>query len=284
MSIRNLKRRGAGGRPILLDVYPAAPALGVLVFVHGFKGFKDWGHWHLLGTNLAQAGYTFVAFNFSHNGTRPEALQEFVDLEAFGQNNFSKERYDLEEVLRWLRDKPEEIPAEALALNNLWLIGHSRGGPIALLTAARDPRIAGLVTWASVSSLAYAWPDQAFLDRWKREGQYTVVNGRTGQEMPIYYQLYEDYRAHRSEMDVHRAAQALNKPYLIQHGTQDPAVPEEAARNLHRWTPGSHLHLIQGGDHVFGGRHPWKSDALPPHSRELLDEVLAFLAAHQKGQ
>lgn len=281
---RNIPLEGAGGRLFLLDVYPALPARGILVFAHGFKGFKDWGHWHVLGEAFARAGYTFVAFNFSHNGTTPEAPTDFADLEAFGQNNYSKELYDLQQVLAWLRQAPSPVPADALALHNLWLVGHSRGGPIALLSATGDEQVAGLLTWASVSSLAYAWPDADFLRQWREKGQYTVVNGRTGQEMPLYYQLYEDFRARQGEFDVQRAARNLNKPCLIQHGTDDPAVAPLAARQLHDWIPGSVLHLIEGADHVFGGRHPWEFTGLPDHSKVLLGNALAFLEERGVGQ
>jgi hypothetical protein len=274
---RNITLEGAGERPFLLDVYPAAPARGTLVFAHGFKGFKDWGHWHMLGEAFARAGYTFVAFNFSHNGTTPETPAGFADLEAFGQNNYSKELYDLQRVVDWLRQAPLPVPADALALHNLWLIGHSRGGPIALLTAAGDAQVAGLITWASVSSLAYAWPDEDFLRQWREKGRYTVINGRTGQEMPLYYQLYEDFRARQAELDVQQAARKLDKPCLIQHGTEDPAVPPLAARQLHNWISASELHLIEGADHVFGGRHPWESADLPDPSKELLKKAVAFL-------
>ena len=37
----------------------------------------------------------FVKFNFSHNGTTLESPSDFKDLESFGNNNFSKELYDL---------------------------------------------------------------------------------------------------------------------------------------------------------------------------------------------
>ncbi|WP_435524823.1 hypothetical protein [Chryseobacterium indoltheticum] len=36
-----------------------------------------------------------VKFNFSHNGTTVEDPENFADLEAFGNNNYSKELSDL---------------------------------------------------------------------------------------------------------------------------------------------------------------------------------------------
>lgn len=276
--VRNLTLTGSDQRPFLLDVsYPAnAPLRGRIVFVHGFKGFKDWGHWHLLAQKFVEAGYLFAKFNFSHNGTTPEAPEDFVDLEAFGNNNFSRELYDLQVVLDWL-DRPQAAWAES-ADNSAptVLIGHSRGGPIALLQAAADERIRAVVTWASVSQLDYAWPDEAFLKKWQQTGSYSVVNGRTGQKMPLYYQLYEDYTAAGDRFNTRLAAQALRVPWLIVHGTADPAVPVEAAKTLHDFRPEAQLEWIEGANHVFGGTHPFPEQELPAHSRQLAEVTLDF--------
>jgi len=38
------------------------------VYVHGFKGFKDWGFVPYIGETFASKGFAFLTFNFSHNG------------------------------------------------------------------------------------------------------------------------------------------------------------------------------------------------------------------------
>ena len=74
----------------------------VVIFVHGFKGFKDWGHFPTVGDEMAKAGFAFVSFNFTHDGTTVENPSDFADLEAFGNNNYTKELDDLESVLNWI--------------------------------------------------------------------------------------------------------------------------------------------------------------------------------------
>jgi len=56
-TVRNVPVTGANQRTFLLDVYypPGKPLRGRVVFSHGFKGFKDWGHWDLLGQAFADA-------------------------------------------------------------------------------------------------------------------------------------------------------------------------------------------------------------------------------------
>ena len=40
----------------------------VIIFTHGFKGFKDWGGFPYMMKRIASKGFTAVSFNFSHNG------------------------------------------------------------------------------------------------------------------------------------------------------------------------------------------------------------------------
>jgi dienelactone hydrolase len=79
--------------------------LPLTIFVHGYKGYKDWGAWELMGEKFAKAGFYFVKFNFSHNGTTIESPDEFADLEAFGENNYSKELEDLEMVINHFKNQ-----------------------------------------------------------------------------------------------------------------------------------------------------------------------------------
>lgn len=246
---------------------------GTVIFAHGFKGFKDWGHWHLIAEAFSRAGYCFVKFNFSHNGTTPEQPLDFADLEAFGQNNFSKELMDLETVVTWAQSPASPCDPSG----PVFLIGHSRGGPIVLIQAARDPRIKGVITWAAVSDLEFAWRDPKQVEAWKKAGVFYVLNARTGQQMPLYFQLYEDFQAHREAYSAQGAMQALNIPALIIHGEADTSVPASAALQLQAWNPRARLHLIAGADHVFGGSHPWSKPELPLASRELVDTSIVFL-------
>lgn len=277
---QELQLKGAEERSFSLDYTLLADGRPkpVIVFCHGFKGFKDWGHWQAVALAFAKRGYVFVKFNFSHNGTRPETPLDFSDLEAFGRNTYSKELYDLRVVLdhlysgRLIRETEEANPAR------LCLSGHSRGGGIALLQAARDPRIKAVATWASVARLDYSWQDPERIRRWEEEGVLYAFNSRTKQQMPLYFDLYLDFQAHQKAYDLCRAASSLRIPHLIVHGSKDPAVPVEAAHELQNCHPAAELAIIEGADHVFGGRHPWTKEDLPPHSQKLIERQVSFLA------
>lgn len=275
----NVQIPGKHGKPILLDIFFNENGNGkrpVAVFAHGFKGFKDWGCWHKVAERFAEEGTLFIKFNFSHNGTTPDDPTGFGDLEAFGRNNFSIELDDLSALIDWLHSN-KELEKE-MDLSRLSLIGHSRGGGICVIKAAEDDRISKLVTWAGVAKF-----DRLFsvdMNEWKREGVVYTMNVRTGQQMPLYYQLYEDFTGNNERLNIISACSRITIPSLIVHGTNDEAVPLSHAEELKESIHDSLLHIIQGGTHTFGMKHPCENDELPAQMREVVDVTIGFLKQH----
>jgi len=280
--IKNKIIDGQHNKPIALDAYfkQNQTKKPIIIFVHGFKGFKDWGHFNLLAKTFANAGFCFIKFNFSHNGTSPEHLTEFVDLEAFGNNNFSKELDDLGSVIDWTINN-SDIDENEIDKSEIYLVGHSRGGGIAILKAYEDARIKKLVVWASVNEYGKFWSKER-MERWKSEGVMYIDNLRTKQKMPLYYQLYDDYFANLDRLHIPTAVKKLQQPFLIIHGTKDEAVPHEDALAMHSWNKNSKMLTIENGTHVFGGKHPYTADILPEDSQKVVDASIAFFKSQNK--
>ncbi|WP_430411108.1 alpha/beta hydrolase family protein [Kordia sp.] len=249
----------------------------IVVFCHGYKGFKDWGAWDLVAETFAAAGYFFVKFNFSHNGGTMEQPIDFPDLKAFGENNYTKELIDLEDIILHLSKDDFHFRGEC-TLHNISLIGHSRGGGIATIKAEESSKISNVISWAGVSDYASRFPKGEKLDDWKNSGVYYVINGRTKQEMPHYYQFFEDFQANKTRLDIERATKNVKIPHLIIHGTTDPAVSVEEAKLVHQWSPNSKLYLIEHADHVFGARHPWEHATLPKDLQEVVQTTINFIS------
>jgi pimeloyl-ACP methyl ester carboxylesterase len=273
---RNIQIEGNHGKPILADVFykESSSQKPVIIFCHGFKGFKDWGAYNWMARFFAEKRYVFVKFNFSHNGTTPDHPEEFADLEAFGNNNFSIELDDLDAVIDWIRKTPL-IPEGQKNLDAIYLIGHSRGGGIAILKAAFDKRIKKLATWASISDFGLAW-NEDIAKQWQQDGVMHMENARTKEKMPLYYQLYEDYIAHKKELDISRAVDKITIPFLIVHGTEDETVPFERALEMKRWNQKAKLDLIPHGSHTFGVRHPFDELNLPFDMQVVLEHTEEF--------
>jgi len=277
MMIKNRSIKGEHNKPILLDVcYKKNNTKKPLViFCHGYKGYKDWGAFDLMSDNFIGNDLFLVKFNFSHNGGTVENPIDFPDLEAFGENNYSKEQDDLNSVLDWVLSVSEFN--EELDKNNITLIGHSRGGGAVILKAAYDTRITKLVTWASVSDYKLRFPDGQILEHWKKEGVAYIENARTLQQMPHYIQFYEDFVKNEEKLTIKTAAQQLQIPHLIVHGTEDATVPLAEAKSIRNWSEKSSLFIVEGGDHGFGAKQPWGSSELPVDFAEVLVETIDFI-------
>jgi uncharacterized protein len=266
---------GSKGRPITVDVFfiPDGKPKPVVIFSHGFKGFKDWGHFNLLGAIFAERGFTFVKFNFSYNGTTPGNLTSTDDLEAFGNNNYLIELGDLGLVIDWVCNEFSE--RQQADPNRIYLLGHSRGGGVSILKAASDPRVKKLVTWASVSDfLNRNSPDT--IRRWEKEGVVHTTNARTGQQLPLYFQFYKSLIENRAQLDITKSASGLKIPYLIIHAADDEAVPVKEARALHKAARSSELLILDTGGHTFGVRHPFEELVLPPISDMVTKRTIEF--------
>ncbi len=261
------------GKPILMDLRRAEVSQGdLLVFCHGFKGFKDWGAFDLVSQRFAETGIDFLKFNFSHNGTTPEHPQEFVDLEAFAKNTFSQEMEDLDTVIQWVKSANSPLKPE-----RIHLMGHSRGGGLAVLCAS-EKNMASLTTWAAVSDFGKKWSED-FLARAREKNGVVVKNGRTGQDMPIYYSFYQDYLDHFQRLSIPLRALEVRCPSLIVHGRNDQAVHFDAALDLNKWITGSELLLLNAADHTFGARHPWTDSELPEDLEKVVRASIEFISA-----
>lgn len=245
--------------------------LPLVIFAHGYKGYKDWGTWGLMAEAFARAGYFFVKFNFSHNGTTISDPDNFGDLEAFGNNNYTKELSDYQTIIGYFENHPK-VDSGKIAI-----MGHSRGGGDTVLQAQRDPKVKALITLAGVNNFVTRFPKNDRLEQYREKGVFYVTNGRTKQEMPHYWQFYENFRENESELDIQKAAQNLQKPYLIIHGTEDEAVKIKEAELLHKWAKNSELIIIDGANHVFGGREPWNSNTLPADLEKVVNYSTEFL-------
>ncbi|MBC7687158.1 MAG: alpha/beta fold hydrolase [Aquabacterium sp.] len=277
--VKNTLIPGSEGRQMAIDIFykDEGKALPVVIYAHGFNGFKDWGNFDLIAKAFASAGYVLVKFNFSHNGTTPSRPEDFADLEAFGNNNYTKQLFDLGEVISWVSD-PLNKYIHAIDSGKIFLIGHSMGGGVAVLKAAEDTRIKKLITWAGISECKTpwgGWPPERIVE-WKQSGVEYYLNSRTNQKMPLYYQLYLDYQQNQQRLNISSAIKKLNIPVLICHGTLDNAVPLTKALALKAWQPAAELYTVES-DHVFGRKHPWLQTDLPAAMQAVVSKSLEFL-------
>lgn len=263
---------------ILIDVRAAgrdSPRPAIVV-VHGFKGFKDWGMFPPLADRLSRAGFATVTFNLSGSGV--DDTGELVWPERFGRDTYSAELRDLGQVM----DALERGELGVAPPSSLGLLGHSRGGGIAVLHAAGDTAVRALVTWSAISSVERWSPHD--VAEWRAEGSKEILNARTGRRTPLFTDILDDVERHATgSLDIMKAATRLEIPWLIVHGTEDESVSHLEADALRAASPldTTRLLAVEGAGHTFGAGHPWDPQVHDTSAlRRVFDMTLAWFAAH----
>lgn len=266
---RNKVYHGANDRTALYDLSIPENAKAVIVFAHGYKGFKDWGTFSFWHSFFAQQHIAFLRFNFSHNGIGLEQLGEFTDLDAFAENRLSYEVEDFNLILNDLSifEALDDVPVA--------LMGHSKGGGIAQIVASKRSNIDKLILFASISDFDLRFPWDK--DVWKNEGVVEIVNARTKQVMQHNYSFYQDYIDHKEDFDLKHCRKAIKCPVFVVQGEIDPAVPVWEAETIASECENSELKIYPDADHVFGAQHPYVENTLPQPIQELLSDVCAFI-------
>lgn len=244
-----------------------------LVFVHGFKGFKDWGFGPYLGSYFAEKGFTVVTFNFSHNGVG-ENLIEFTELEKFAKNTFSREVRELNELINAIRNGFfDEISSNS----KIGICGHSRGGAISLLASSKRNDIDAVAVWASIAKLDRYSDRQK--EEWRKKGSFDVMNMRTKQVMSLGICLLDDVVQNGNDsLNIENAIANLKRPLLIAHGDQDLAVPIAEAELLYSCADKSLTEFLKiyGCGHTFDIVHPFAGTT--KKFEDLLDVTNRFFA------
>ena len=198
----------------------------VVVIGHGVTGNKDRPFVIALAEGLAKAGVTVLRFSFSGNGASGG---------KFTESTVSKEVEDLGAVIDAVQDE------------KICYVGHSMGGAVGVLSAAKDPRIKALI------SLAGMVHTKAFAER-----EFGTVKPGEGfmwddPNCPLSREYMEDMARIGSVLNE---APKIKVPWLLVHGTEDDVVPIQESREIFaRANEPKQFVELKGASHVFGGEH-----------------------------
>ena len=272
---------------------PAMETKGTVLFLHGYKGYMDWGAWNRVGDHFASTGWRFLRINFTHNGTTPERPSEFNDLKAFAANTYSRELDEAVATLRALRTPGSTEESRIISSLPLAVIGHSRGGGIACLAAEEADRLIRqdgsrgvdhLITWAAVADFQSRFPTGEELMAWKSSGHREVIHHRTRQRLHHNWSFYQDAQDHRDRLHIESAMSRFGGTTLVVHGEDDPAVKLDHAQRLAGWGRHTTLFVLKEAGHTFGAQEPWIKPHLPAPLMATTQTTLHFLEEGRAAQ
>lgn len=264
--------------PISIDIFTpdSVKHSSVVLFLHGFKGAKDWGPFPVACQAICDQGFAVCAFNLSHSGVS-QSVDFFDRLDLFATQTFGKDHSDIRSVI-------DSVTSHSLPGSQHWntkkiaIVGHSKGGYSSVIAAADFSEIGVLITWAGVDDYLNRWSPKHVSD-WETEGVTYIENGRTKQKMPLFRAIQDELQAAPQQWRAISKVAHLHKPALFIHGDNDESVSPSSSFNLFNAYADvrKKIVLIPGAGHTFSGSHPWKEQQLPTHLKHCVQESISFL-------
>jgi putative redox protein len=222
---------------------PERPPVGAVVAGHCFTCSRHTGVLRRICSDLCDAGFMALRFDFSGNGQSQG---------QFEQSTWSKQILEMEAAIAQMQEK---------GATWIGLAGHSLGAAIALLVARRMKTVSALCRVAGRISetrpLHFLTLSQQ--DDLARTGQVGFTS--RGRALTLNREFFDDADRH----DLTAATRALTVPMLVVHGDRDEIIPVSEAHLAKAANPGMvELSIVAGGDHML---------ARPDHQRQVARDV-----------
>ncbi|NRB73055.1 MAG: alpha/beta fold hydrolase [Verrucomicrobiales bacterium] len=199
----------------------------LVIIGHGVTGDKDRLWAVALAEALAEAGFNALRFSFAGNGKSDGKFEACT---------ISKEVKDLKAIVD---------AAEEEGYHRICYAGHSMGGAVGVLAAAKDERIELLI------SLAGMVHTKKFCET--EFGEVTPGKGNMWDEegCPLSKAYVDDMNKINTVLNK---TEKIEVPWLLVHGDKDDVVPVEEGQEMYvaAYEP-KELVILEGVDHVFSG-------------------------------
>nr|VDC85976.1 unnamed protein product [Brassica oleracea] len=232
----------------LVGVLQDTGSTETVVICHGFQSSKDRIPMRTIANVFESAKITTFRFDFAGNGESQGSFQ---------YGNYRREAEDLRSVLQHLRGENRVISA---------IIGHSKGGNVVLLYAAKYKDVEIVVNISGRFFLERGIEGRLGKDYLKRikENGFIDVRNRKGK---FEYRVTEESLKDRLTTNTHEACLSIheNCRVLTVHGSDDRIVSVTEASEFAKYIKNHKLCLIEGADHEFTS-----------HQHQLASTVLSF--------
>ncbi|KAE8666879.1 Detected protein of confused Function [Hibiscus syriacus] len=221
----------------------------IVVLCHGFRSCKDYRIMVNLAAALEKEGISVFRFDFSGNGESEG---------SFEYGSYYREVDDLHAVVRHFSSGNRVVSA---------ILGHSKGGDVALLYASKYRDIRIVVNVAGRCDMKRGLAErfgEDFMEKIKKDGYIDVKQG--GFEFRVTEEVLMDHIT----MDMREPCRNIDQEcrVLTVHGSADDMVPVEDASEFGEIIPNHQFQIIDGGDHGFTS-----------HQTELSQVVVKFIKA-----
>ena len=249
----------------------------IVLLIHGFRAFKDWGFFPYFAEKIAKFGYFASTIDFSLN-TLLDAEKCLFDMERFSKNTVTQEIIEAKLFLALLNN--EKIVGEKFAKywnGEIYLIGHSLGGALAIMTADGLQNVKKLATICSIFDFDIYTERQK--DDWVKKGFKEFTDSTTNQKFVLDVNFLLDRLTYSGEKSLTAVVSRLNIPYYILHTEADATVSPKAATILANAVSDKNflqMDIIKAGNHLLNSSHPFRETN--PVLEKIISSILDFFS------
>jgi len=219
-----------------------------VIIAPGFLGFADWGFYPHLAEKLLRSGYAALLFNYSTGGVGKSG-KPYSDLKNLKRMTISHDLNDLNLIYNYI--STDKTLSQKIDCENIGLIGHSKGGGVAIIHAKFNPAVKAIITINGIARFQRI--PQEKVNRIIKRGSHEIqLNGMLN-KFRFKADFWEDIEKNKDRYDILKALKKINAKCLFIQGERDDKVGVSEAGELH-FVAGekSDLMIIELADHNFG--------------------------------
>jgi pimeloyl-ACP methyl ester carboxylesterase len=244
----------------------------VIIFIHGFKSFKDWGFIPQVCKEFATSGAISLNFDFPENGIiNPEKLK--YDPEVFRTQTLSKMMEDTAVVEAFVRKEMSKLTKDQFN-GKVYLVGHSLGAAVAVLAAAKyNLKAEKIIMWNSIAKLDRNTQRQK--NEWVKNEYIDIKIQGTDIVLPLDVTYLTDKEIH-GDLAIIEAIEKIQQKILIVHGKEDLTSKLEEGELLKKHAGDkAEYFVIDNTGHTFGADHPFQH--VTPSLAEAIEKTISFV-------
>jgi esterase/lipase len=221
----------------------------IVIICHGYNVDKNRLLYKYISKRLNENNISTLRFDFSGYGESKGRREDAV---------ISKEISDLESAINYTYNN---------GLKNIVLLGHSLGGSICIIEAAKNKKIIAVISLASVTYIQKMkggkFSEEVVTEVMKK-GKLIYKKGKKK------YILTKEFFEDLEKYDVLDLVKKIKVPILVLHGKNDEKINYKEAKKLYDNSKKlKKLMIIKGADHKFSSKE----------SREqIVKSVIKFLS------
>lgn len=209
---------------------PAMSNPPAVIICHGYFGSKEGAFYVLVeaAREICKKGFAVLRFDYRGSGD-------------------SEGEFDKQTIMTMTEDFDAAISflgSQQVNAAKVGVIGHSKGGTIAILSALKHRNVKAVAAWATVADFKKLWWDEEWLKETLEQGYTERISFGYKTSAAVFLDAFK--------YDMVQTAKKMRKPLLLIHGSNDLAVPSFHSRLLYDAASGpKRLVKVSGADHLF---------------------------------